>query len=30
MGHVTRLFPLDALPDDAEIANALGCLASRN
>ncbi|MGI4802495.1 MAG: 5-(carboxyamino)imidazole ribonucleotide synthase [Janthinobacterium lividum] len=26
MGHVTRLFPLDGLPDDAEIAKALGCL----
>ncbi len=29
MGHVTRLFPLDALPDDAEISKALGCLAGR-
>ncbi len=27
MGHVTRLFPLDALPSDAEINSALGCLA---
>ncbi len=27
MGHVTRLFPLDGLPDDAQIASALGCLA---
>jgi 5-(carboxyamino)imidazole ribonucleotide synthase len=27
MGHVTRLFPLNALPGDAEIAKALGCLA---
>ena len=27
MGHVTRLFPLDALPEDAEIDRALGCLA---
>ncbi len=26
MGHVTRLFPLNGLPDDAEIAKALGCL----
>ena len=29
MGHVTRLFPLDALPDDTQIAAALGCLARR-
>ena len=29
MGHVTRLFPLDGLPDDAAIASALGCLARR-
>ena len=27
MGHVTRLFPLDALPGEQEIAKALGCLA---
>jgi 5-(carboxyamino)imidazole ribonucleotide synthase len=27
MGHVTRLFPLNALPGDAEIAKALGCVA---
>lgn len=27
MGHVTRLFPHGALPDDAGIAQALGCLA---
>ena len=29
MGHVTRLFPLQALPADGEIAAALGCLAHR-
>lgn len=29
MGHVTRLFPLDGLPDEAAIASALGCLAHR-
>ena len=29
MGHVTRLFPLNALPGDAEIAKALGCVAPR-
>jgi len=27
MGHVTRLFPLGALPGDDEVASALGCLA---
>ncbi len=27
MGHVTRLFPLNTLPGDAEIAAALGCVA---
>ncbi len=27
MGHVTRLFPPGALPDDAGLARALGCLA---
>jgi 5-(carboxyamino)imidazole ribonucleotide synthase len=27
MGHVTRLFPHDALPSDAEIHTALGCAA---
>ncbi|MBV8911917.1 MAG: 5-(carboxyamino)imidazole ribonucleotide synthase [Acetobacteraceae bacterium] len=27
MGHVTRLFPINALPGDAEIARAPGCLA---
>ena len=27
MGHVTRLFPRDTLPDDAAIAAALGCAA---
>ena len=30
MGHVTRLFPLDGLPAEAEIAKALGCLAPKN
>ena len=29
MGHVTRLFPRDALPDDAGVAAALGCAAPR-
>ena len=29
MGHVTRLFPRDALPDDAAVAAALGCAAPR-
>jgi 5-(carboxyamino)imidazole ribonucleotide synthase len=29
MGHVTRLFPTGGLPDDAEIARALGCIAPR-
>ena len=27
MGHVTRLFPLNQLPDDAGVAEALGCVA---
>ena len=27
MGHVTRLFPLNDLPDDAAINKALGCVA---
>ncbi len=27
MGHATRLFPLDRLPDDEEIRRALGCIA---
>ncbi len=30
MGHVNRLFPRDALPDDAEIAAALGVAAPRH
>ena len=29
MGHVTRLFPRGALPDDAGVAAALGCAAPR-
>ncbi|HYZ64931.1 MAG TPA: 5-(carboxyamino)imidazole ribonucleotide synthase [Acetobacteraceae bacterium] len=29
MGHVTRLFALNGLPDDAAIGKALGCLARR-
>ena len=29
MGHVTRLFPRDALPDDAAVFAALGCAAPR-
>ena len=29
MGHVTRLFPRDTLPDDAGVAAALGCAAPR-
>jgi hypothetical protein len=30
MGHVTRLFPRDALPGQFGIAAALGCLAPRD
>jgi 5-(carboxyamino)imidazole ribonucleotide synthase len=30
MGHVTRLFPRDALPGAFGIAAALGCVAPRN
>jgi 5-(carboxyamino)imidazole ribonucleotide synthase len=29
MGHVTRLFPRDTLPDDAGVTAALGCAAPR-
>ncbi len=29
MGHVTRLFPRDTLPDDATVMAALGCAAPR-